>query len=56
MICLGLSQVTYPEGMTEEDALSVYQMYNFTPKYKEKLSIFKHREEVSMCLIPIYSL
>ena len=45
--CLGMSQVTLPEGMTEDMALSVYQNYEFRRQYDEKLSIAKHRLEVS---------
>jgi hypothetical protein len=43
-----MSQVTLPEGMTEDMALSVYQNYEFQHKYDEKLSITKHRQEVSV--------
>ena len=39
--------MTLPEGMTEENALSVYQNYEFKRQYDEKLSIAKHRQEVS---------
>jgi len=43
----GLSAVLPPAGMTEEEAVQVYNNYNFSHKYDPELSITQYREEVS---------
>ncbi|KAK2190456.1 hypothetical protein NP493_81g02000 [Ridgeia piscesae] len=42
----GLSAVLPPAGMTEEEAVQVYNNYNFSHKYDPELSITQYREEI----------
>src|SRR6218665_1791021 len=41
------ASVLLPEGMTEQQAVEVYQQYNFRHEYDANLSITKYREDVS---------
>ena len=37
-----------PEGQTEEDAVAIYNNYDFNHQYDSKLSITKYREQVGI--------
>lgn len=41
------ASVQLPEGMTEQQAVNVYDRYNFRHDYDANLSIVKYREDVS---------
>ena len=49
----GMSSVLPPDGMTEEQAVQVYNNYNFSHKYDPGMSITKYQEEV--CVLLTYS-
>ena len=42
----GMSSVLPPGGMTEEQAVQVYNNYNFSHKYDPNLSITQYHDEV----------
>lgn len=42
-----VASVQLPEGMTEQQAVEVYQQYSFRHEYDASLSITKYREDVS---------
>ena len=46
----GMSSVLPPDGMTEEQAVQVYNNYNFSHKYDPGMSITKYQEEVCVLL------
>ena len=44
----GTHPAALPEGKTEEEALAVYENYNFNYEYNSALSITRYRQEVSL--------